>query len=677
VTVSMLRVVPEATASGTAPCPEPNPLQLKLFARSGDTTRQAVARAARDDFPDWLDHVRSAAQCSRPMRLSGTITTYHSTGTGTATDPFTYRLSTVDTADLPDGVIYKRCGNRRASVCPSCSKIYQRDAYQIIRAGLAGGKGVPDTVAAHPAIFATLTAPSFGTVHNRVVARHTCGNRARCDCRPEICHPRRDSPRCPHGRPAFCFARHEAIHKGSGKPDRRIGTPLCPDCYDYDAHVVWNHYCTELWRRTKQAIDRELAKLCQAKGIDPVTVGVSASGKPVTKPAAQTSCGKAAEFQQRAVVHFHALIRLDGRDLDDPDAIVPPPAELTVDDLDAAIRAAARSQSFDTPPHPDNVNGWRIAWGEQIYNLPIVLSGHDQIDDALVAKYVTRFAGYLAKYATKSTEVTGHSSARITEATIGHYGDASGNHVQRLIAACWRIGRPHRTELLAAAYNRLLKAIGATGLELGRLPEGDTQRQPALLDCLHTTIDQLVEVADRAPKPLHGRPGNALGRPASGAVNPWVCPACGTRCRTTQCLKCAAPQHEQARRQLRLLLLLLLAGTVQAPEEEAAPYAGLRRWVHMLGFRGHFFSQSARYSIRFRVLREARITFRRNENTAPTAEDADADRDGEHTTLLINTLTFAGVGWHTTADAMLAQTSSALAREQQQLARHLMANADF
>lgn len=668
----MLRVVPEPTSSGTAPCteppsehpfallPTPDPLRLGLFTRSGDTARQALARAARDDFPDWLTHVRSAAACARPMRLAGGITTVE-TATGRV-------LSTVDTAGMPDGVIYKRCGNRRASVCPSCSELYRRDAYQIIRAGIAGGKGIPDTVTAHPAIFATFTAPGFGTVHNRHVTRHTCRNRAHCDCRPEICHPRRDRPVCPHGRPLFCFARHE-------RGDKRLGQPFCMDCYDYDGHVVWNQFCTELWRRTKQGIDRQLAKLCHDKGIDPVTVTAAASGKPVTKPAAQTSCGKAAEFQQRAVVHFHALIRLDGRHPTDPAAIVAPPAGLTVDDLDAAIKAAARSIGFDTPPHPDAPQGWRIGWGEQIYNLPIILSGHDEVDDVTVAKYVTRFAGYLAKYATKSTEATGHSSVRITESTLGHYADAAGSHVQRLIAACWRIGRPHHTELLAIAYRHLLVAIGVTGLELGRLPASDTARQPALLDCLHTTIDRLVEVAEQAPKPLHARPRNELGRPSSGAVNPWACPACGTRCRTTRCLKCVAPQHDRAQRQVRLLFLFLLAGTVQAPEDETAPYAGLRRWAHMLGFRGHFFSQSARYSIRFRLLRETRISFRRNETSTPADADtkaADADQAGEQTTLLINTLTFAGIGWHTTADAMLAQTSSALAREHQQLARHLI-----
>ena len=42
------------------------------------------------------------------------------------------------------------CGNRRETVCPSCSAIYKRDARQLVRAGLAGGKGIPETITGAP-----------------------------------------------------------------------------------------------------------------------------------------------------------------------------------------------------------------------------------------------------------------------------------------------------------------------------------------------------------------------------------------------------------------------------------------------------------------------------------------------------------------------------------------------
>lgn len=104
----------------------------------------ALLRAAGPDYFGWLEHVQAAAGCSHPIRLSGEIATVdRATG---------QLLTTTATADLPDGEIYKPCGNRRHAVCPSCARTYQRDAYQLLRAGLAGGKGIPDTVAGHPAV---------------------------------------------------------------------------------------------------------------------------------------------------------------------------------------------------------------------------------------------------------------------------------------------------------------------------------------------------------------------------------------------------------------------------------------------------------------------------------------------------------------------------------------------
>ena len=50
-------------------------------------------------------------------------------------------------------------------------------------------------------------------------------------------------------------------------------------------------------------------------------------------------------------------------------------------------------------------------------------------------------ASYLAKYSTKGTEVTGHASARITSDTIDLYADPAGTHTERLIDACWQLGR--------------------------------------------------------------------------------------------------------------------------------------------------------------------------------------------------------------------------------------------
>jgi hypothetical protein len=49
-------------------------------------------------------------------------------------------------------------------------------------------------------------------------------------------------------------------------------------------------------------------------------------------------------------------------------------------------------------------------------------------------------AGYLAKYATKATEATGHVSQRITTKTLGTYAHTA-THAGRLVRTCWILGR--------------------------------------------------------------------------------------------------------------------------------------------------------------------------------------------------------------------------------------------
>ena len=120
-----------------------------------------LQRATRDDYDRWLATALAAGGCVRPVRLRGTVRDVDAV-TGEVLDG-------LDTEDLPDKAIYVPCGDRRASVCPPCAETYRADTYQLIRAGLAGGKGMPESLAAHPCVFATFTAPSFGPVHTRVV----------------------------------------------------------------------------------------------------------------------------------------------------------------------------------------------------------------------------------------------------------------------------------------------------------------------------------------------------------------------------------------------------------------------------------------------------------------------------------------------------------------------------
>jgi replication initiator protein RepSA len=143
---------------------------------------------------------------------------------------------------------------------------------------------------------------------------------------------------------------------------------------------------------------------------------------------------KVAEMQRRGVVHFHLVVRLDGAHPDLPGLILPPPPGLGVDQLRDAITAAATATGFTTRPHPANPVGWRVGWDEQLDIRPIKLTSDGELSDQAAA-------GYLAKYATKSTEQTGHISRPITtEEAVHRYANPTGNHPERLVHACWTLG---------------------------------------------------------------------------------------------------------------------------------------------------------------------------------------------------------------------------------------------
>ncbi|MFU8872119.1 plasmid replication initiator protein, partial [Micromonospora sp. SL4-19] len=81
--------------------------------------------------------------------------------------------------------------------------------------------------------------------------------------------------------------------------------------------------------------------------------------------------------------------------------------------------------------------------------------------------------------------------------------------------------------------------------------------------------------------------------------------------------------------------------------------------------------------VTFQLLRDTRIAYRRHEDQAhehPAASGPPADRVDDDTPLIVGTLTFAGVGWHTTGDALLANTAAALARERRTTGREELAH---
>jgi replication initiator protein RepSA len=84
----------------------------------------------------------------------------------------------------------------------------------------------------------------------------------------------------------------------------------------------------------------------------------------------------------------------------------------------------------------------------------------------------------------------------------------------------------------------------------------------------------------------------------------------------------------------------------------------------MLGSGGHFLTKARAYSVRFCDLRQARINYGRKQDTGSEhGPIRTTDHTGQETTLIIGTFTYAGTGWGTTRDALLANTAADQARK--------------
>jgi hypothetical protein len=385
--------------------------------RVGDVLPEVVAEAiarAGPGYGRWMELVAATGYCAHPVRLRGQVE--HA-------DPQTGEVRTVYSTDRePDATLLKACGNRRVSVCPSCSATYQADQFQLLAAGLRGGKGVPDTVARHPRLFVTFTAPSFGQVHTR---------RAQ-GLLVYPCHPYRQGARCPHGRRLGCWQRHDA-------DDPRLGEPLCARCYQAGAQVLWNALAGRLWSRTTIYLYRALAQLAGLAEAE-------------LRALVRISFAKVAEYQKRGAVHFHAIIRLDAAtDCGCPACVASPPAGFTADLLERAVRQAAGTVAVPCPMVDEDQGVTLVArWGEQLDVRHITEVGDE---GELSAEQV---AGYVAKYATKSTEALDVAlDHRIGEVELEGLNVPA--HVAELVRACWELGaRPGLGELRLRKWAHML-----------------------------------------------------------------------------------------------------------------------------------------------------------------------------------------------------------------------------
>ncbi|MEV5442000.1 replication initiator [Streptomyces sp. NPDC052644] len=379
------------------------PLDLRHVISPG--LRDLIELANTHDFDRVQQQVRELRGCTSPVNLHGWTTT---------TDQATREVvRSYHSEDEPSGRLLTTCGNRRASRCPACSRVYAADTYHLIKAGLSGGKNVAETVRDHPRAFVTLTAPSFGPVHNR----------------------KTDST----GRPCPC-----ACGQSHAEDAPELGTPLNPATYDYAGAVLWNAHAGQLWARFTTYLRRALAE----------HLGMT---QKALNAALRVSFAKVAEYQKRGLVHFHAVIRFDG-----PDGhTTPPPAWATFDALSTAVGLAVERARLTV--ESDAIGERVIAWGSRFKVDPISALGDGELTDAKVA-------GYVAKYATKNAEGAGTVDRTLMCRPCAGRGYTLGfGRIRDLCADCEGTGQAEPIKALPVAQH--VRQMIRTAWALGHLPE--------------------------------------------------------------------------------------------------------------------------------------------------------------------------------------------------------------
>lgn len=341
----------------------------------------------RSDSARQLREVKLAHMCSHPIRITG-------------------EMVDVATGELSRRTLRIGCRDRRHVICPACSYLYQGDAWILTTLGLRGGTDVPLGVVERPRLFATLTAPAFGRVHNEHCAdRHSS---------------QRGVERCRHNRPSLCGVSHSP-------DDPTLGTPLCPECFDYSAAVLWNAHLSRLWNRTTISLRREVA----TAGDIPVR---QLNGD------ARINFIKVAELQRRGLVHLHVIVRADGPH--HVDSL--PPAWLDSPTLLACLVRVIREVRIV------GLDLRERRWGDQFSVSDL---GTGDLDPG-------RVANYIAKYATK-TAGGGLELARRFQARSQIERLAVPEHLRTLALTSWDLGQ--RSDLETLKLRSHAHTFGYTG----------------------------------------------------------------------------------------------------------------------------------------------------------------------------------------------------------------------
>ena len=347
--------------------------------------------------------------------------------------------------DFPTACSSKHAGPGGRADVPSCASVYRGDARHLVRAGLIGGKGIDESVTERPAVLLTLTAPSFGLVHSA-----------------------QPSGPCPPGPTAGCASRSAAV--------------VLP--FDHADHErLWvRRFASTATTTGAPCCTTHALPSCGAapRSISCATSPARSGGRRRRRKARmKLSFCRVAEYQRRGVVHLHAVVRADGIN-----GAMPP---LSVEQLARAAVSAARAVWV---AHASGV----ARWGNQI---------DVQVLDRSAGRWAQKVAGYVAKYATKSSDGGGALDCRI-----------------RLRRTC-PVVRSSRT---CAGWPRLAWSLGADGGSRSPLapPRPRARLRRALLVQVPALFDQLQR-AQGGPGGLAGsqRGGDDVGRRPtilSGAV---------------------------------------------------------------------------------------------------------------------------------------------------------------
>jgi hypothetical protein len=223
-----------------------------------------------------------------------------------------------------------------------------------------------------------------------------------------------------------CSSRHD-------ESDPLLGAPLCGQCFDYRAAVLWNAHVPALWERTSSELYRAVARAGRV-------------GTGDLRATVRLSYIKVVEFQRRGLVHLHVVIRADGRE----GPAEAPPAWLESAILIDAVKAAV-GRAGVAIPSTEGMPSRRASWGAE-HDVRVLIPSHDGDSTAIAA--------YVAKYATKTADGTPwlahpiRSTGQLSRLDLRP-------HILRFVETAWALGQ--RKEYRSLRLRAHAHTLGYTG----------------------------------------------------------------------------------------------------------------------------------------------------------------------------------------------------------------------